>query len=128
MYVYEKRRNNYEINVYGMRIEDYQLDRSLFNLKDEDGIFNYFYNILKIGFLFRDLQDVIKEGDGGRMEYLWKFLMLMFKVCGKIKYVLVVICLYVQLNVLLIFREVYFFRWNRIINRNGGVGRNVVID
>ena len=46
MYIPEKRRNNHEINVHGMRIEDHQPDRSPPNPKDEDGIFNYSHNIL----------------------------------------------------------------------------------
>ena len=128
MYVHEERRNNHEINVHGMRIEDHQPDRSPPNPKDEDGIFNYSHNILKTGLLLRDLQDAIKEGDGGRMEYLWKFLMLMFKVCGKTKYALAAIRLHAQLIALLIPREAHSLRWNRTINRKGGVGRNVAID
>lgn len=128
MYVHEKRRNNHEINVHGMRIEDHQPDRSPPNPKDEDGIFNYSHNILKTGLLLRDLQDATKEGDGGRMEYLWKFLMLMFKVCGKTKYALAAIRLHAQLNALLTPREAHSLRWNRTINLKGGVGRNVAID
>ena len=69
MYVHEKRCNNHEINVHGMRIEDHQLHRSPPNPKDEDGIFNYSHNILKTGLLLRDLQDATKEADGGRMAW-----------------------------------------------------------
>lgn len=128
MYVHEKRHNNHEINVHGMRIEDHQPDRSPPNPKDEDGIFNYSHNILKTGLLLRDLQDATKEGDGGRMEYLWKFLMLMFKVCGKTKYALAAIRMHAQLNALPTPREAHSLRWNRTINLKGGVGRNVAID
>lgn len=92
MYVHKKRRNNHEINVHGIRIEDHQPDRTPPNPKDEDGIFYYPRNILKTGPLLRDLQGATK-GDGGRMKYLWKVLMLMLKVCGKTKYALAVLLL-----------------------------------
>jgi len=128
VYVHEKRRNNHATNVHGMRIEDHQPNRSPPNPRDEDDIFNYSNNILKTGLLLNDLQDATKEGDGGRNEYMWKFLMLMFKVCGKTKYVLAAICLHAQLNALLTPREAHSLRLNRTLNLKGGVGRNVAID
>lgn len=128
-YVHEKRRDNHEVSNHGLRIIDDPLsDRSPPNPKDEDGIFNYSHNILKAGLLVRDFQDSVKEGDGGRIEYLWKFLMLLFKVCGKTKYALAAIRLHAQLNALLTPREAHSLRWNRTINMGGGVGRNVAID
>ena len=91
-------------------------------------IFNYSHNILKTGLVLRDFQDAIKEGDGGRIEYIWKFLMLLFKVCGKTTYALAAIRLHAQLNSLLTPQEAHSLRWNRTINLKGGVGRNVAID
>lgn len=53
--MYEKRRNNYEVFVYGLYIINYgEGDRSFLDLRNEDGIFNYLYNIVKIGFFFKD--------------------------------------------------------------------------
>ena len=89
---------------------------------------NYALNIVKSGLLLRGFQDAISEGDGGRIEYIWKFLMLMFKVCSKTKYALAAIRRHAQLNALLTPREAHSLRWNRIINLKGGVGRNVAID
>ena len=126
VYIQEKRRNNHEINVHGIQIQD--AERSPPNPRNEDGIFNYAHNILKTGLLLRDFQDAVREGDGGRIEYIWKFLMLMFKVCGKTKYALAAIRLHAQLNALLTPREAHSLRWNRTINLKGGVGRNIAID
>lgn len=128
VYIQEKRRDNHELNVHGIRIQDQSPDRSPPDPTNEDGIFNYAHNILKTGLLLRDFQDAIKEGDGGRIEYIWKFLMLLFKVCGKTKYALAAIRLHAQLNSLLTPQEAHSLRWNRTINLKGGVGRNVAID
>lgn len=54
IYVYEKCCNNYEVLVYGLIILWERGERSFLNLKDGDGVFNYFYNILKIWLFFRD--------------------------------------------------------------------------
>lgn len=67
-------------------------------------------------------------GDGRRTEYIWKFLMLLFKVCGKTKYALAAIRLHSQLNALLTLREAHSLRWNRTINLKGGIARNQAID
>ena len=91
VYIQEKRRDNHEFNVHGIRIQDQSSDRSPTDPRNGDGIFNYSHNNLKTGLLLRDFQDAIKEGDGGRIEYIWKFLMLLFKVCGKTKYALAAI-------------------------------------
>ncbi|KAL9978099.1 hypothetical protein ACROYT_G015580 [Oculina patagonica] len=84
-YQHEKRRNNPEVSVHGLTIRNHE-ERSPPDYRNEDGVFNYSHNIVKTGLLFQDFQDAIKEGDGARMEYLWKFMMLLFKVAGKTKY------------------------------------------
>ena len=127
-YIQEKRRDNYGVRVHGIMIQENNAARSPPNPRNEDGDFNYSHNVLKYGLLLRDFQDAMKEGDGGRTEYLWKFLMLMFKVCGKTKYALAAIRLNARLNSLLTPREAHSFKWNRTINLKGGVGRNVAID
>ena len=63
--------------------------------------FNYSHNIVKTGLLFKDFQDAVKEADGARVEYLWKFMMLLFKVAGKTKYALAAARLHYQLHSLL---------------------------
>ena len=127
-YIHEKRRDNHELSSHGMMIQEHIPVRSPPNPQNEDGIFNYAHNILKSGLLLRDFQDAIKEGDGARIEYIWKFLTLLFKVCGKTKYALAAIRLHAQLHSLLTPREAHSLRWNRTINVKGGVGRNVAID
>ena len=84
-----------------MMIQEHIPVRSPPNPQNEDGIFNYAHNILKSGLLLRDFQDAIKEGDGARIEYIWKFLTLLLKVCGKKKYALTAIRLHAQLHSLL---------------------------
>lgn len=128
-YLHEKRRNNHEVTVHGLTIpSQHSEDRSPPNPRDGDGIFNCSDNILKPGLLLRNFQDAIKEGDGNRLEILWKFMMLLFKVSGKTKYALAAIRLHAQLNALLTPREAQCLRYNRTINLKGGIGRNVAID
>lgn len=128
IYVHEKRRNNHEVSTHRLTIPREREDRSPPNPNDGDGVFNYSHNILKTGLLLRDFQDAVKEGDGNRLERLWKFLMLLFKVTGKTKYALAAIRLHAQLNAILSPREAHSLRWNRTINLKGGIGRNVAID
>lgn len=128
IYVHEKRRNNHEVSAHGLTIPRERGERSPPNPKDGDGVFNYSHNILKTGLLLRDFQDAVKEGDGSRLERLWKFMMLLFKVTGKTKYALAAIRLHAQLNSLLSPREAHSLRWNRTINLKGGIGRNIAID
>lgn len=72
-YQHEKRRNNHEVTVYGLNITNHEQNKgSPPDPRSEDGIFNYSHNIVNTGLLFKDFQDAIKEGDGGRVEYLWK--------------------------------------------------------
>ena len=128
-YQHEKRRNNHEVTVHGLKITNHeQNERSPPDPRNEDGIFNYSHNIVKTGLLFKDFQDAIKEGDGGRVEYLWKFMMLLFKVSGKTKYALAAVRLHAQLHALLTPKEARSLRWNRTVNLKGGVGRNIAID
>lgn len=128
-YQHEKRRNNHEVTVHGLNITNHeQNERSPPDQRNEDGIFNYSHNIVKTGLLFKDFQDAIKEGDGGRVEYLWKFMMLLFKVSGKTKYALAAVRLHAQLHALLTPKEAHSLRWNRTVNLKGGVGRNIAID
>ena len=129
-YQHEKRRNNHEVSVHGLNITNHaeQDERSPPDPRSEDGVFNYSHNIAKTGLLFKDFQDAIKEGDGARAEYLWKFMMLLFKVSGKTKYALAAARLHAQLHALLTPQEAHSLRWNRTVNLKGGVGRNIAID
>ena len=128
-YVHEKRRNDHEVSVHGLHVTNHgEGARSPPDPRNDDGIFNYSHNIVKAGLLFKDFQDAIKEGDGARVEYLWKFMMLLFKVAGKTKYGLAAARLHAQLHSLLTPREAHSLRWNRTVNVKGGVGRNIPID
>ena len=127
-YVHEKRCNNHVISAHELTIPSERVERSPPNPNDGDGVFNYSHNILKTGLLLRDFQDAVREGDGNRLECLWKFLMLLFKVAGKTKYALAAIRLHAQLNAILLPSEAHSLRWNRTINLKGGIGRNVAID
>lgn len=77
----------------------------------------------QVFFFFKDSQDAVKEGDGARAEYLWKF-----KVAGKTKYALAAARLHAQLHSLLTPREAHSLCWNPTVNVKGGVGRNIPID
>lgn len=61
VYIHEKRRDNHEFNVHGIRIQKQSPDRSPPNPAKEDGIFNYSHNILNTGLLPSDFQDSVEE-------------------------------------------------------------------
>ena len=69
----KKKRNNHEVSAHGLTMPRENDERSPSNPKDDDGVCNYSHNIMQTGLLLRDFQDAIKEGDGGRLEHLWKF-------------------------------------------------------
>ena len=109
-YLHERRPDNHEVTVHGLTIQ--QNEESPPNPTDGDGIFNYSHNILKTGLLLTNFQDAIKKSDGMRLERLWIFNMLLFKVTRK--HALVAIRLHAQLNALLTprFTLESNFRWN----------------
>lgn len=69
----------------------------------EDYVYNYVCVRLSFGMLFRNFNDVVREGDGVRILRCWKFLFLIYKVNKYYKYVFVVLYFIVKIIFLFIF-------------------------
>ena len=67
----------------------------------EDGVYKYACRVLGMNLLARNFHDASREGDGERLIRCWKFLLLHFKVDGRIKYSVEAFHLLAQVNALL---------------------------
>ena len=52
----------------------------------QDGVVEYSRELLPMGMLLLEFHDAIREGDGERVFWWWKFLFLIFMPAGRIKY------------------------------------------
>ena len=52
----------------------------------QDGAMEYSRELLSTWMLFLEFHDAIREGDGERVFWWWKFLFLIFMLAGRIKY------------------------------------------
>ena len=94
----------------------------------EDFLFNYHRSKLVMGLILFEFDDAIKEGDGGRLHDLYKFILLVYKVNGKTKYSYVILLYLVKLAGLLSEKGSHDLKWNRFFNRHGGRGKNIPLD
>lgn len=91
----------------------------------EDGVFNYACRVLGMNLLARNFHDASREGDGDRTIRCWKFLLLHFKVDGRVKYSVEAFHLLAQINALLPPFMANQLKWNRTCNVTGGKGKNI---
>ena len=94
----------------------------------EDGVYNYACRVLGMNLLARNFHDASREGDGERLIRCWKFLLLHFKVDGRIKYSVEAFHLLAQVNALLPSHMAHRLIWNRTCNVSGGQGKNIPLD
>lgn len=96
--------------------------------QSEDGVYNYACRVLGMNLLARNFHDASREGDGERLIRCWKFLLLHFKVDGRIKYSVEAFHLLAQVNALLPPHMAHRLIWNRTCNVSGGEGKNIPLD
>lgn len=104
---------SYEINMYFLFFfENNQIREDEERILQEDYLYNYYWVKFVFGLVLFEFDDAIKEGDGGRLYDFYKFILLMYKIYKKIKYVYVVLLYLVKFEVILLEEEVYDFKWN----------------
>lgn len=95
---------------------------------EEDSVFNYHRAKLAFGLILFEMDDAIKEGDGGRLHDLYKFALLIYKAYGKTKYAYVVLFYLVKIEAILSEEEAHSLLWNRTFNKYGLAGKNIPLD
>ena len=93
-----------------------------------DGVYAYAREVLSLGLLYSEFRDSIKEGDGGRVLRVWKYLLLLFKASGRTNYVIEALTLLTQYYMVLPPRIAEQLKWSRFINVHGLPGHNVSCD
>ena len=90
--------------------------------------YDYACEALTLGLLIFDFKDAIREGDGGRVLSVWKYLFLLFKATGKRNYAMEAFTLLTQCYFLLPPNIAEQLKWSRFVNFYGLPGRNVSCD
>ena len=93
-----------------------------------DGVLEYACAVLNDGLLLLEFRDANHEGDGERIARCWKVMLLYFFFGKRTKYTIEAIHLHAALNASLspCLREELL--WSRVVNTQGGAGRNIPSD
>ena len=123
----KKTRDAHEVKMHGLTVAP-AVDTEISNGTEEDSVFNYCSSVLKLGLLYQDFCDSIKEGDGDRKAMLWKYLTLLFFETGRKKYALESLIFTARTNATLSARKAEQLKWNRFANERGGSRNNMPLD
>ena len=83
---------------------------------------------LSMGFLLRNFDSAVKEGDGKRITCCWQFAMLIYRAFNHNKYALAALHLSADIMAMLTPREAESLVCNRTVNTKGGAGKNISVD
>ncbi|XP_066924982.1 uncharacterized protein [Clytia hemisphaerica] len=114
-------RNAHELEIHKLEIvekEDVQTD----------GLYEYSCSRLALGILLMDADDSVKEGDGQRLSCIWNILTFLFRLNNNRKYAFLGLRHRACELALLSPQRWHQLKWNRFINKEGGVGKNISID
>lgn len=121
--------HSHETNLHpNFSVSDDQAREAEEATPQEDFLYNYHRAKLAFGLILLEFDDAIKEGDGGRLHDLYKFVLLLYKAYGKTKYAYVVLLYLVKLEAILSEEEAHDLQWNRTFNKYGLPGRNIPLD
>ena len=93
-----------------------------------DSVFAYSCEVLSLGLLFLEFKDSIKLGDGDRDMRVWKYLLLIFKACGRKNYAIEALTTLTQYHITLPPQLAEQLKWSRFINTHGTIGHNISCD
>ena len=93
-----------------------------------DKIFNYHNTRLQWGFLFLNLIDAIKEGDGLRVVRCYKFVLLFEYKFRHTKYAYLLLHFFANIYSLLSEKDAFLLVHNRFLSKKGGKGKNIPLD
>ena len=89
--------------------------------------YGYALDIMSLGLLWHGFHDAVREGDGDRIIRYWRFLMPVFRQCGRRNYACEAFKLLTQV-VILSPRQAAELKWGRTVNTVGRVGHNIPCD
>lgn len=93
-----------------------------------DSMHDYGINLLSIGFLYLEMHDAIKEGDGDRVLQCWKYLLPIFHNSGRKHYTIEAFNLLLHFHYKLPPRLAAELKWSRFVNTQGRPGKNIPVD
>ena len=93
-----------------------------------DQVFTYSCEVLSLGLLWLNYLDATREGDGGRVLALWKFLLIVFKKTGHKNYAKEAGILLIQYHCLVSERKAAQLKNDRFVNTKGREGCNMASD
>ena len=93
-----------------------------------DGIYNYTRMLCHFCALVMNFLDAWAEGDGERVYTGWRFFLLHFYASRRTKYALEALRLQFQIQAILSPQLAHHIKWDRFININGGMGKNIPCD
>ena len=93
-----------------------------------DRIFQYSVQLLRLGLLYREFADGIREGDGNRVLRCWKYMLPIFSASGSKNYACEGANLLIQHYYILSPRLAQQLLWSRFVNLSGRPGHNVPVD
>ena len=93
-----------------------------------DSVHEYARDMLTLLMIWHNFHDSVKEGDGGRVILVWKFLMLIYKASNHRNYAKEAVNLLLQKHCLLSERRAAQLTWGRFVNTQGGIGQNIPTD
>lgn len=94
----------------------------------EGTAYDYACEVISLGLLYLDIQDLVREGDGDRDMLDWKYLMLVYKASGRRNYAIEALTLLTQYHIVLPPNLAAQLKWSRFVNVSGLPGCNVSCD
>ena len=97
-------------------------------LSTKDEVFNYAREMLRLGCLYLEYCDAVREGDGERLFRCYRYLLPIFMASGSRNYSCEVFNMLYQLAYVLPPNIASELMWGRFINTHGCGGKNICID
>lgn len=94
----------------------------------DDGVSSYSIQLLRIGCLYMEFADAIREGDGERVVRCWRYFMPVFRAAQCTNYACESFNLLYQHLYALSPRLSNQLMWSRFVNVHGRPGRNIPLD
>ena len=93
-----------------------------------DGVLNYAPAVLNDGLLLLEFKDAIREGDGIRILWCWKVLLMYYRMANHTNYASEAFHFIAQVTATASPRVATQLLWSRVVNTKGKEGYNVPVD
>ena len=104
------------------------LKSSLCPRTERDGVSSYSVQVLRLGCLFMEFADAIREGDGEHVLRCWRYLMPIFLSSGCRNYACESANMLLQYSYALSPTLANDLLWSRFVNVHGRPGKNIAVD